>query len=225
MFIPLSNLDKIIKYSKRKNELSLYIKVFISIIFIVTIFSWASIGDQLIKNFTEKRTFMCYLSCTSLSISEEIWVPDSLIIGIIILEIFAVLFYFFNIRGKSKEQLLKKKILAFLHYRFLENKFIRYTKNTKLYRATIEGFMFPTMNPKILSFHNLLLIRIFRVIGGISILILAFVSLQNIKLPNTLTTILFVISVLFASYTFAILCHSIFYIVRAIIKGETLYKK
>jgi hypothetical protein len=187
------------------------------IIFIVTIFYF------LIKNITEKRTFLRYLSCTSISISQEVWLPDYLI-GIIILEILAVLFYFLYIRGKSKEQLLKNKVLAFLYNLFLDNKLIRYSKNTKFYRATIEGFMFPTMNSKVLSFHNLLFIRIFRVIGGISILILAFVSLVNIKLPNTLTTILFAISVLFASYTFGILCHSIFYITRAIIKGDTLYK-
>ena len=154
---------------------------------------------------------------------------------IIIIEISVILLVFFFIRGKLKNKLLHNKYINSifqLYFKyinsisqvFFNNKFIKYIATTRFYKASIEANNIPLMNPKVEMFHKTLLVRGFRVLGGIFFLVLFGNYIHIISLPPYLSFILFIWVISFLSYTMFILLHTIYYIIKAFFKGDIIYK-
>ena len=107
---------------------------------------------------------------------------------------------------------------------FQDNKIINYILSTKIYKATKEVNAIPSMNPKVIAFHNHKLVRIFRVIGGISFVILGFSYYGDYTLPYYLHTLLFVVVMIHLTYSILISLHSIYYLIKALIRGDFIYR-
>ena len=129
---------------------------------------------------------------------------------VILIELVFILIYFKYIRGNSK-------VLQ-------NNKYYNYFINTKLYKATKEANAIPTMNPKVEKFHNNIFVKIFRVIGGISFVILGFSYYEYYTIPFYLHTILFVVVMIHLFYSIVLSLHSLYYIIKAFIRGDFIYR-
>jgi hypothetical protein len=80
------------------------------------------------------------------------------------------------------------------------------------------------MNPKWERFHNSFLVRGFRVLGGVFFFMLYANYHHFIFLPFFLSTILFVWVMTFLIYTMALTLHSLYYIIKALINGDCIYR-
>ena len=130
---------------------------------------------------------------------------------IILFELLLIFIYFKYLRGNSNV--------------LLNNKYYNYFINTKLYKATKEANSIPTMNPKVEKFHNNIIVRVFRVCGGFSFIFLGFSYYDYYTIPFYLHTILFVIVMTHLFYSCVIYLHQLYYIFKAIIRGDFLYRE
>ena len=147
------------------------------------------------------------------SVNESSWIDTNYSYGLIIifiLELILIFIYFKYLRGYAKV--------------FLNNNFINYISSTKIYKATKEVNVIPSMNLKVQAFHNHIIVRVFRVIGGISFLILGLSYYDYYTLPYYLHTLLFVVVMIHLTYSVIISVHSVYYLIKALIRGDYIYR-
>lgn len=132
------------------------------------------------------------------------------LVFIITLELIAVLIYFKYIRGNSEFA--------------KNNKYMKSILSSKIYKATKEVNAIPTMHPKVLAFHTNKYVRIFRVIGSLSFLILAFSYYDLFILPDYLKTLLYSLVMIHFPYSILVSLHSLYYILKAFIRGDFIYR-
>ena len=134
-----------------------------------------------------------------------------LYVFIIIIEFCLIFILFKYFRDMSKVLLL--------------NKYKNYYLNTHFYKAVKEANAIPTINPKVEIFHNNFYVRVYRVIAGISFIILGFSYYDYYTIPSYLHTILFIIVMIHLIYSIVLCLHSLYYIIKALIRGDFLYRK